>query len=83
MKFLLALAIVAVSVPVVSHAADQPGQKKERRICKRVVNSRSHIEERPCLTPTQWAARRVDKGDDLDKLMVIHRERARSLDPVQ
>jgi hypothetical protein len=75
MKFLLALAIVAVSVPMVSLAADQPGQKKERKLCKTIVKTGTHMEERLCLTPTQWQARMVDKGDDLDALMVQHKER--------
>ena len=75
MRVLLALATVVVSVPVVSLAADQPGAKQERKICKTLVKTGTHLEERLCLTPTQWAARRVDKGDDLDKLMVTHKER--------
>jgi hypothetical protein len=75
MKFVLALAIVAISVPVVSLAADQPGGKKERKICKTVLKTGSNLSERRCLTLAQWEARQVDKGDDLDSLMVQHKER--------
>ena len=75
MRFILAVAIVAVSVPMVSLAADNPAGKKERKLCKTVVKTGTHLSERLCLTPTQWQARQVDKGDDLDALMVQHKER--------
>ena len=75
MKFVLALVIVGISAPMVALAADAPAAPKERKLCKTIVKTGTHLEERLCLTPTQWKARRVDKGDDLDALMVQHKER--------
>jgi hypothetical protein len=76
MKALLAILIVALAVPAVAYAAGE-GQtkgKKPHKVCKSVVRTGSHLDERLCLTIEQWVSR-AERDQEKENLAQIHRER--------
>jgi hypothetical protein len=76
MKAFLAILIVALAVPAVAYAAGE-GQtkgKKPHKICKNVVRTGSHLDERLCLTVDQWLARAERDAEKAEEMALQHKE---------
>jgi hypothetical protein len=55
MKALIAIAMVAASVPLLAAPGENaPAPPKQHRICRTIDRTGSHMGERICLTPDQW-----------------------------
>jgi len=56
MKALIAIVVVAASLPLAAAAAGEDGAPapKQHRICRTVDRPGSHMGEHLCLTPEQW-----------------------------